>query len=570
MTNETTSNFERLVQSLDSSERQNLLRRLADASEAQAEAINDSVPDTNTEAKSLARSVKLADEPFIVRLWFAILGFFSSSSPDRAYARYLVNELGKRLSVFASAYLNSRKRCYTQRFYNELAKLKSSQDFFRPLLPAYEADKGGFYLILGSLLIKDICDAIGVASDPFSLPYDQDPKKDARAFFIREMETVIQSIPESERAKMYQSAQAIEWIKRFTALPIDRMLMRFSYGQGTEKICLVEALNTDLADLVNLFSGAKKIPALLLEALFLFCNKDEASDSKYDFEHECRQFVMSASEHLSGIGVLKKTVPLDEFMRFSLKDLEWLPAVNEGGEDWFLAFRNAWRTRFDERWRSWFALHRRAMLERNMCALLDVSEIPPLENRPWEGFWIPLAMRREFSLAFLKCFFSTVYPSRLMRPLKLLLIEGDFYRRENLAEYTDAFSTLDQHQLAIDQFDARLSPKGDIGEGFTLVQSEKMATIKGKARLESLIMTIDSEAENLVSRAALAFRSVDLVLEGVLEVVRGGPYETLVNLATVQGRLNVQFRKDLSHARRIVRDAAVLLAEAETLEKASL
>ena len=70
--------------------------------------------------------------------------------------------------------------------------------------------------------------------------------------------------------------------------------------------------------------------------LYEVITKDEASDSKYDFEHECRQFVMSASEHLSGIGVLKKTVPLDEFMRFSLKDLEWLPAVNEGGEDWFV------------------------------------------------------------------------------------------------------------------------------------------------------------------------------------------------------------------------------------------
>ena len=83
------------------------------------------------------------------------------------------------------------------------------------------------------------------------------------------------------------------------------------------------------------------------------------------------------------------------------KDVHWVPTVVEGGEDWFLAFRNAWKKRFEDKWIEWNALHRKAqLLEHNICGVLDVTDIRPLQYRPWEGMWLPLSMRRELSVLF--------------------------------------------------------------------------------------------------------------------------------------------------------------------------
>jgi hypothetical protein len=569
--NENASTFERLVLSLESSERQSMLRQLAETSERQTDALKASAPQHNEQddASNLSR-MKFADEPFLVKLWFRICAFFSSVPIDRVYDDYLVGELGKRLARTASSYIDVRKGSYSEAFCNELVRLRSCQLFFSPLLSAYENDKGDFYIVLGSLLMKDTCNAIAVTSDPFSIPYDQDPKKDVRSFFLREMDTVIQGIPESERLRMYQSAQAIEWIKRFCELPFERMAGRFGVMDSSGRMCLVDAINDDLEPVVGLFAGARRIPVLLLESLFLFSRQGEIQEGKFDMERECRQFVDMASNHLAAIGVLNSSLPLVDFVRFAVKDVHWVPTVVEGGEDWFLAFRNAWKKRFEDKWIEWNALHRKSILERNICGVLDVAELRPLQYHPWEGMWLPLSMRRELSVCFVKEFFRTVYVKKIMRPLKILLLDGEFYRRENLAEYTDAFSVLEHQAQALDSFEQRLSPQGDIGEGFAFVLNEKMATLKGKARLENLMLTVDSEAEMMINRLQTAFRSIDLVLGGILDVVRGGPYETLVNMASIQGKFNEQYRKELSMVRRVIREAQAVLVEAESIEKESL
>jgi len=163
--------------------------------------------------------------------------------------------------------------------------------------------------------------------------------------------------------------------------------------------------------------------------------------------------------------------------------------------------------------------------------------------------------------------FSTIYPLDMMKPLKILLIDGDFYRRENLVEYTDAFSTLEHMHQQLETFENRLSPKGDLGEGFILLHAEKGASVKAKARLENLMLNIDFEAEVIIGRAMTAFRSIDTILGGVLGVVRGGAYETLVNMASIQGKFNERYRRELDSVRSLIQGAAGFLSDAEVIEK---
>ncbi len=560
--------FERLVVTLESEQRQNMLRQLANITELQEEDSETYLKgDSPESAENFAPNTQFLEEPLFIRLWFTIIAFFTSNSPTRLHSEYLVSKLGKKLDVMYGPYIDIRQGCYTDDFYQELLKLKQSQGFLSALLSSYETDKSGFIIILGSLMLKKTSDAIQKTTDPFSVPIDQELKKDVRLSFIRELDAIFLSISESERYQMFQAMQALEWLRNFCAIPFERMLFRFNSVQGIKQICLLNSVEEEIKFLVNLLCSAKKIPVLLLEALFIFNEKDAIDEEKFDFESECSAFVAKAAAHLSGIRQFKMAFSLTDFVRYTVRDVTWKPELIDGAEDWFILFKNAWKKRFDNKWTSWNRLHRKAMLEKSICLFLDKEELPALVYHPWEGLWLPLFLHRELSLCFLKGMFNFIYGPELMKPMKILLINGDFYRRENLIEYTDAFSTLDHLQQQIEIFENRLSSKGDIGEGFFLISKDGVATIKGKARLENLMLTTESDAEHIISRAKAAFRSIDAILGGVLGVVRGGPYETLVNMAAIQGKQNENYRKELDNVRQIIRNATEILSDAEVIEK---
>lgn len=565
---EESTTFERLVKTLESSERQDLLRKLADTTELRSEESHDTHHYSNFSGEGpIIPEERFMNLHFLIRLWFGLCSLFSAASPVQLYTQYMVQLLGKKLARSSGAYIDVRQRHYSSSMYEALKRLQKIQSFFATLLASYEDNKGGFFIILSSLMIKKTAESISSAADPFSFPVGTGDQKDIRLSCVRAMDSVLSNIPAAERARMYQSAQGIEWMRRFYSVPLERILLRFNTVSGIEQGCPIDSVTDEMKSLVNVLSSARAIPVLMLEAMFLFSEQEKIRESGYDIEKECSVFLSAAAGHLLAIAEFKGNIPLADFVRFSSNDVSWQPLVTESGEDWFMLFRSAWKKRFEQRWTTWNREHRRETLKTRMLSFLEVDDLPQLIARPWEGMWLPLVVRRELSLIFLKGFFSSIYPSVVMKPLKVVLIEGDFYKRENLMEYTDAFSILEHGQGLIEIFEQRLLPSGDIGEGFELVQRERMATVKGKARLENMILTTDSEVEVLISQAVTAFASMDLILGGIIDVVRGGPYETLINMAAIQGKQNEKFRKELTHVRQLLREASFILMETEKLEK---
>ena len=565
------STFERLVLTLASSERQELLNQIAESGEiTRYESQLSAIPEHPVIDDGSLPQRTLSGESFFFRLWCKLRAFFTSTSVNLIYSGYLIKQLGKKIERTASPYVDIRRKFFTENFYTEIVKLKDMQAFFTSLLAAYENDKGGFYIILASLLMPDTYEQLATASDPFSVPWEQDSKSDIRLSMLRKMDSILSKVSEEERSTMYQSARSIEWIRFFCQLPLTKMLSRFAFQPGSNKTCMIDSLSSELVQLVDILSSAKNIPVLMLEALYLFSVQDEIEEKKFNFEKECRSFVSAATNHLSRIVQMKANIPFISLVRYTLRDISWQPSLKAEGEDWFALFRIAWKSRFEKRWSRWSRLHRKAMLERDICIFLGTTTIPTLAFRPWAGIWLVVSLYRELSLCFLKGVFTSCYPAEWLKPLKILLLEGEFYRRENLAEYTEAYSIMEHQQQIIEAFENRLSPKGDIGEGFTIVQRENIATVAGKTRIENLMLTINSEAEQIISMTVSAFRSIEQVLGGILSVDRGGPYETLINLASIQGKQNERYRKELEHIRQMVIDACRILSDAEELEKDSL
>lgn len=562
---ESLSTFERLVLTLNSAERMDMYRKLAEAAEADSPAPEPI--DRAVEEGGVSVEARLQAEPLLVRIWIAIRAFFTSSSPIRVYSESLVAQLGRNLAHTHGSYINVRQATLTEAFLSEARSLRACQDFFRASVASSENDRGGFYLVLGSLLMPATHRRVQEETDPFTLPMAQEQKVDARLSFLRKMDVILSAVPDEERSRMYQAARALLWLSVFCSLPIDRLTLRFGQGGERESTCPIDLVSEELRSLARALDSARRIPVALLESLFLVSSQDRLGDEGFDLDRECATFVSSASAHLSRVREFRANVPVTSLARLAMRDVGWVPEAIEGSEDWFLLYKGSCRRRFDERWSAWTGEHRKALLHRNILLFLDADSLMELASRPWEGLWLSLSVRRELSLRFLKHLFSGTYQTAIAKTLKILLIEGDFLRRENLMEYTDAFSALERADQDLSRFEERLSPKGDLGEGFEIVRRERMATVKGKARLDNLMLSIDAEVEQIASRIAGAFRSVESVLGGILAPVRAGPYDTLANLASIQGKHNDRFRRDLANVRELVATAFALLSEAEIVEK---
>ncbi|ULQ60501.1 DUF5312 domain-containing protein [Brucepastera parasyntrophica] len=558
--------FEQLVRTLESAERQDMLRRLADITEVRTEETNIAGPVKKHEGHADSEGKQdLVSEPLLVRIWYFITAFFSSITPEQKYSKHLIRMLGKRLAKTDGQYIDVQKRLYSSAFFQELYTLNKAHGFFCSLMKIFENDEGNFYIVLASLMMKKTTEAIAATADPFVEPYDRETDKDVRAILLRGMNTAFQSVPDEEKNQMQLAAQAIEWLRKFCNFQMNHLLSLFTEIPGYGRGCLIETATEEMKNLAEVLNGAGKVPILLLEALFLFSVQEDAVNERFDMEKECANFIQTAVEQLSAIRQFKLRIPLVDFVRYSSEDLDWHPRSLDKGSEWFKLFKNAWRSRFEEKWAEWNRLYKGTLIRKQICAFLGIQELPSLQYHPWEGLWIPLNLHNELPLLFLKGLFTTVYPSVMMKPLKILMIEGEFYKRENLIEYTEAFNTLEHQKQDIANFESRLSPKGDIGGGFFLAHKDHLATMKAKARLENLMLTTENEAEMIVTRVLTAFHTILAILAGILDYSHTSPYDHLINLSSIQGNMNERYRKDLASVRQLIQDTCNLIQEIQAI-----
>ena len=556
--------FDELVKSLAVSERREMLDRLAELSE-----VDTTASETEGGAESAQKAlvgpdenkIRFSEASFFVRFWFKLLSFFSSSTPEEKYNAHLVAELGRKLNQKYGAYFSLPKRMYTDLLYQDLVFLENIRSYFLPFVNEYDKHRGDFYILLSSLIAPESAATISMSLDPSSEPYDNDSPKDLHSAYLKKMDETFSTFSPEEKAKIYQAAQAAEWLSSFEGLSLNRTILQFADTTGTGQMCPIDTVVDDFKKLSSILASAVKIPTRLIETLFIFSQKDKMEDESFSFDRECTEFVRVSVNNLTGIASFRSRVPIADFVRFSSADIVWEPVSTRAGEDWFMLFKASWKERFERRFEEWAKLRDKHALKKRALTFLEARELPTLEYTPWADSWVPFNFHRETVLLFLKAFFSGVYLRRISKVLRIILAEGDFYKRENLSEFTDDFNILEHAKADIDDFERRLAPKGDIGEGFELALTEKKGTHSGKARLDHLMSTVESEAESLCTRQVAAMRSMHLILGGILNVSRGGQYDTLANLSSLQGSENGSFRPEISSARFALEECVGIIEE---------
>ena len=568
---EKTSTFESLVASLSKEETKRLLLNISNSMQRVQPETQETPLAPDEVAKTEKVVIGLAKEPFFLRIWLTILSLIKSIPVESLYQKELVNRVGRDLKDHNSKYINIPKQLYTSAFYNLLSNLRKTQVFFSSMLDCYNSEKNNFYMLLSSFIAPSLYEELLQISSSFDVKAE-DTSNARKNTILKEIEKLTTELDTNIKFEMYEVSRAIEWMRTFCDFSLDKVLLKFSI-QPSETTCSIFAIQNEIELLASVLASSKNIPIPMLQTLFLLYKKDvlplgketqkEQNDS---LEQNANKFIDDALKALSYIGEFKKNVPMRKIVKYVKQDITWIPIEFSAGEDWFLYFKHAWKDLFLQEWGTWVSNMQKATIKSRMLQIVEAKTLWEIKYKPWRKLLGDAPLKNEIILEFFNTFFQTIYPSKFVSSLKIILTEGAFYRTDNLSEYTSAFNSLNQAAKEIASFENELSPESIIGTSFASIIESGVLTIKTKTQMETLIRNIESDIKRICTRILDSLKSMNVILTGVVGGNKTGIYATLTNWTSIQGNSNKKFQDEVVKIKETIMGIIDLINTMSTIE----
>ncbi|HET7838873.1 MAG TPA: DUF5312 family protein, partial [Rectinemataceae bacterium] len=562
--------FDTLVSELSAKERRDLLDQLARRSPVSKEPlfVDGSIP--GGEAQNYTE--RLESLGLLARFVLFLRGLFTGKSPEALLRADDLREIARRVEPRFPGLVDTRHGYLLKGFADELKRLRDSARFFYDALDrSVEKDKSSFYAFLASMQIPEVHARLLEKTEPARIEALRPSVTDSemRSLCLDGFDEAFGELPEDGRRAMYHDVRSLLFLKRLSGFLFERLLGCFRTGGSSlsvESAAVDEARDYlfDLGDI--LFSMASPPSASLMSALFLFVERDELAKPETDAARILGSDLEKAESALGKIRDFFNRIPFADILRLVSGDPAYSPRELAGGEDWLATYKGFWRERVERQLEQWLIDRRMRELAAEVEAFLGKPGPVVLPHISREGRADSPPVRQQQALSFLDGFFRGPFLRDLIRPLKILLVDGDFYRKDNQIEFTDAYDILFHLTETIATFDSKLMPEGELGSAWSLVSAE-IAPLKMKQRrTQNLVQTVNDEAERIIRRAGRALRTMVEVIRGILKGEAGGKYDSLVNLSYLDGRGNKEFLRSLEKAKDKCERAYGLLSQLSGLD----
>jgi hypothetical protein len=560
------STFDRLASELSTEERRDLLERIQGSSVISDEPFFRLEAVAEAPVDYAARYREL--NPF-VRFVIFLRRLFTGRSRDDLVKDIILKAVWRHVELGSPGLISYSRRVFLERMLDELKTLRDSARFFYDLLDrTIEKDRSAFYAFLASMELEEAHQKLLMETDPFQYARTNSlaTEPEIRAAVTSAFESVISTISEDSRRRMYMDVRSLTFLKRIAAFLYDRLFACFEEGPtGGLESPFVTARDqmVELAD--ALYSMASPPSVKLMESLLVFLLRDEMEKPDFDAEQALKIQLAQAEGALSAIRIFNARVPLYTMLRLVLEDPNYRPRELAGGEDWFAIYKNFWKDRMDKQLQLYSVERRLQDLQSNIAGFLGTSNIPHFSYISEEGKDGSPPIRLERALGFLLSFYEKVFIPEMNRPLKLLLIEGEFYRKDNRVEYTDAYNEMLQIADGIAALDKRMGPGGDLGTPYVQARSELVALPIKRRKVQSALQAANNETEVFLRRAREAMGKLHLILKGVLKAEAGGKYDSISNLSFIEGKANKEYLRNLDSVKTKLERTISFLGELEKL-----
>lgn len=554
------SSFDRMVISLTPAERSAMLEKV----QAIVNPESQSLVSVEMQGSKIVPDIELQlkNESFFVRIWLMIKSVFTNTDIKTLYNAQIVIKKGHNIEKTEPGLIDITKRVFLKGFYDQVEQLAKCADFFTDGIEIYDADQGGFYVFLSSLIAPEINGKIAEEMNPLTLPFSREVTSELRLSMVRNLESTLQSMPSIKRAALYSAVCNVEWIRQFVHLPFKRILAAFTEENG-QLVCPFDSVKNEISLFAKVLCNGKTIQSEVLEAFFVL-SYNLTERNRENFTEKTSKYMEEAASNISLIKMFISTVPLRSLGSVVWFDAFWVPDKPEGSEDWFVKFKSAWRRNFDKQWDQWIAARKKHIAEDTMHQVFGFKSLPVLPCRPWKKILGGISFMYDYVLGFLSAFYDEVYPE-YSKLLKIIMVEGVFYQKENLIELTDVCSELDKQRAALNKFKASVAPNGEGGIMFENLMKENLLDPRDKAKLDSLLKSLETDAALILAQWCSSARTIELILKGIITGARNARYDTLSNLSSIQGQYNEKFRHKVDEMQYGFERALEIIKDLETI-----
>jgi hypothetical protein len=567
------SSFDNLVAELSAEERGILLERIKVSMPVSSEPLFSAHTAPGAVAPFSAKTDELGVLP---RLILFLRMLFSGKSRDELLREDELKEIGRRIDQRYPGVIDRRHGLLLGPLAEELRGLRDSSRFFYEALDhSVEKDRGAFYAFLASIEMPETHERLLSEANPAVIAAtllgtrgvtdDSAVRQSALAAF----DGVFSELSDKGRRAMYQDLRSVLFLKRLSGFLFDRLIGTFREGMGPDSQSAApfyeaRELLLDLGDI--LFSMSEPPSTALMEAIFMFADREELGKKGSDAVAVLGADMAKAEVALGRIRSFNASLPLGDLLRLASGDPGYLPRELPGGEDWLATYKAFWRERIEASLDEWRSEHRNKELVEEIAAFVGEPGSAGFAHiSREEGEWGP-PIRLEVALSFLDAFYRGPFVRELNRTLKVVLVDGEFYRKDNRIEYTDAYDALLRIPELLAAFDARLGPEGELGAAWHSAKGEIGTVANKHRRLQSVARGAEDEAERLIKRVGSALQTMTSILQGFLKGEAGGRYDSLANLSYIDGKSNKEFLKSLAKAKDRCERARTLLAELSGLD----
>jgi hypothetical protein len=562
--------FDVLVAELSTEERRDLLERITRSSKISEEPL---YPDSSLpRMKHADYESRVSELHLIARVVLFLRSVLRGKSREELLREDDLKEIAGEVDTTFPGLVDWRHTLLLAPFAVELRKLRDSARFFYDTLDrSVGKDRAAFYAFLASFELAEVHRRLLEETDPYTVEEripDAD-ESELRSTVIGAYEEILSALDDGGRRAMYNHVRSVLFLKRLSGFLFERILQAFRPGLGpggSEAASFVEVrdLLLELGDI--LFSMSAPPGAPLVTALFAFVERDEIGRPGGDPEPLLNADISKAETALERIRLFNSRVPLGDMLRIVAADPDYTPRELAGGEDWLVLYRTFWRERIESRLEEWRRDRRYRDLAEEISRFVGEPGLRRIDHIDREESETSPPIGQDLSISFLDAFHRGPFVRELNRVFKILLVDGEFYRKDNRLEFTDAYDALSRIPESIALLDSRLGPEGDIGSTWVQARTEMSSLPVKRRRIQAVARGAEEEAERTVKNSGRALGTMVRVLQGILKGEAGGRYDSLSNLSYLDGKANREFLRALAAAKDRCERALSILVELSGLD----
>ncbi len=538
--------FEHLVAELSKDERREMLGKILSSMHVSQDSL--SAPAEEAELFDYEKGYR--ELSFIQRLIIFFKAFFSKRDKYEVMEDIYLERISRQVVKAYPGLVSFKMGEFLPALFEELRSLKDAASVFsRILKETAGSQRIDFVAFLCGIELPHIQERFLKEADPELVAQDRpaDSDYDIRRAVEFTIEDIFASISDYERRVIYGDFRSLFVLQALDSFPFEKVLSAFETGPSGSGSCAFSDIKKPLLELADILSSLGVPPSdHLLEALFLFESRYLLEDQDFDMEDHVAKNMERTDASLAQIRHFNREVPLIDILKLVTRNINYRPVPLSGGEDWFNLYKQFYKKRFEKLFEVFLEGRKRKKLVSDVCTYLKVPELRPLpfyRSGIWGG---EVGIRHEVSLAFTYQFLQRIFFPELNPVLKLVLLDGAFYKEQNRQEFNDAYSALVSFPDRIKNLERSLSSDGEVGKAADQIKNENLPPAQRMKKLAAALKPADRDAKLIVQDTIERLDLLVNVVNGILFGQVGGKFDTLSNLGQVGGRDGVNFIPKLS------------------------